>query len=346
MTAEGRSPGRIGRRLLLGGLAGSVVGTASRLGAQEVPRPRFLRIATGDASGTYFQVGGLVAEIVGSPVGSRPCEDGGDCGVAGLVAVAQSSPGSVANVGAIERGEVESGFAQGDVAHFAYTGTEVFAGAPPARNLRALANLYPESLHLVVRREAGVERVADLRGRRVSLGADGSGTTVGARLVLAAHGLADADLQASRTPLGPSIDLMKAGRLDAFFLVAGWPAPGVGELARDLAIRLVPVEGPPREALLARHPFFSPDLIPPDAYPGVSATPTVAVGAQWLVASDLDPDLVHGLAAALWHPSARARLESGHPRAGGIRIETALKGVTVPVHPGAERYYRAHGVLP
>ena len=337
----------VGRRPFLRGLAaaGASALAAGPTRAQD-GETRYLRIGTGNVNGTYYRIGGLVADIVGSPPGSRPCERGGSCGVPGLIAVAQSSTGSVANVLAIEGGEAESGFVQGDVAHFALTGTGVFAGQPAALRLRTLANLYPESVHLVTRPGAGIAGVPDLRGKRVSLDAEGSGTLVDARLVLEAFGLREADVAATYTPLGPSIDLMREGRLDAFFLVAGWPAPAVSEVARDLGVGMVPLAGPPIDALLARHGFFARDTIPADAYPGVPATPTIAVGAQWLVADGLGADLVHGLATALWHPSARERLDAGHPKGASIRLETALSGVTVPLHPGAERFYRERGLLP
>lgn len=339
---------RIGRRLFLGGLTAPAGGSATtpRVARAQDGEPRFLRIGTGNANGTYYRIGGLVAEVVGNPPGSRPCDRGGSCGVPGLIVVAQSSTGSVANVLAIEGAEAESGFVQGDVAHFALTGTGVFAGRPAARRLRTLANLYPESVHLVARPGAGIAGVADLRGKRVSLDAEGSGTLVDARLVLDAFGLREAEIAASYTPLGPSVDLMREGRLDAFFLVAGWPAPAVSEVARDLGVRLVPLAGPAVDALLAKQHFFARDTIPADAYPGVPATPTIAVGAQWLVADGLDAELVHGLASALWHPSARERLDAGHPKGASIRLETALAGVTVPLHPGAERFYRERGLLP
>jgi TRAP transporter TAXI family solute receptor len=339
---------RVGRRrLLLGGLgAASGAALALRPVRARGGETRFLRIGTGNVNGTYYRIGGLIADIVGSPPGSRPCERGGSCGVPGLIVVAQSSTGSVSNVLAIEGGEAESGFVQGDVAHFALTGTGAFAGQPAARRLRTLANLYPESVHLVVRLGANVAGVPDLRGKRVSLDAEGSGTLVDARLVLEAFGVREAEIAATYTPLGPSIDLMREGRLDAFFLVAGWPAPAVSEVARDLGVGLVPLVGPAVDALLARHGFFARDTIPADAYPGVPPTPTIAVGAQWLVADGLDDELVHGLAAALWHPSARERLDAGHPKGASVRIETALAGVTVPLHPGAERFYRERGLLP
>ncbi len=338
-------PPRAGRRQALAILAGfgsSLTGASQAHAAQQ--ESRFLRIGTGNVNGTYYQIGGLLADIVSNPPGTRPCDRGGSCGVPGLIAIAQSSTGSVANVEAIERGEVETGLAQSDVASFAATATGPFAGRPPASRLRVLANLYFEHVHLVVRAEAGIADVRGLRGKRVSLDAEGSGTLVDARLVLAAFGLAESEIVASYTPLGSSIDRMKAGELDAFFLVAGWPAPAVSELAHDLGIRLVPIMGPEIEALAARHRFFSRDVIPADAYAGTAATPTIAVGAQWYVSSELSDDLVHALATALWHPRARERLDQGHPRGASIRQESALAGIALPLHPGAERYYREHGL--
>jgi TRAP transporter TAXI family solute receptor len=266
--------------------------------------------------------------------------------VPGLIAVAQSSTGSVANVEAIQAGEIESGFAQSDVAYAAFTATGPFAGKAPADRLRALANLYHESVHLVVRADSDLHAVTDLKGRRVSLDAEGSGSIVDARLVLAAFGLSEADLEASYTPLAASIDRMRDGELDAFFLTAGWPVPAVLELAGSTGIRLLPIAGPEVDRLLAGHPFLMPRTIPADAYPGVTATPTVAVGAEWLVGRDLADALVYGLCAALWSPSARTKLDAGHPRGSSIRLATALAGIAIPLHPGAARYYREHGLLP
>jgi TRAP transporter TAXI family solute receptor len=198
-------------------------------------------------------------------------------------------------------------------------------------------------VHIVARRNAGIASPADLRGRRVSLDIAGSGTMVGSRLVLAAYNLAEADLALINEPLGSAIDLMSAGRLDAFFLIAGWPAPGVSELAAAGNVTLVPVADPQASALAALHPFFSPATIPGMAYPGIEATPTIAVLAQWLVSSELPEELVHGLATALWHPSATARLEAARPPV--IAFENALAGMAIPLHPGAERYYREKGLL-
>src|SRR5262245_47683869 len=127
-----------------------------QLDAQET---RFFRIGTGDITRSYYPIGGLIADIVSNPPGSRPCSRGGSCGVPGLVAVAQSALGSVANAEAVQAGEIESAFVQSDVSYWAFTGTGVFEGKPRATNLRAIANLYPESIHLVARKDAGIASV-------------------------------------------------------------------------------------------------------------------------------------------------------------------------------------------
>lgn len=326
------------------GLALAGLMLAPRLGrAQD---PRFLRIAAGTISGTYYPVGELIAGLISSPPGARGCAESGGCGVPGLIAVVQTSKGSVENVAAIQDGRVESGFVQSDVAAGAFTGTGVFAGKPPMERLRALASLYDESVHLVVRAGAGIDGVAGLRGRRVSLDVEGSGTLVVAREILAAWGLATTDLKAVHEPLGRSLDLLREGALDAFFLVAGYPAAAISELTANGSAGLAPIAGPEVEPLLRRHRFLTADLIPADAYASTAGrpTPTVGLAALWVVGAALDEALAYEIVAALWHPAAREALSRGHPKGASIRIETALRGVAIPLHPGAARFYRERGV--
>ena len=184
-----------------------------------------MRIGTGSVTGTYYPVGALIAGLLSRPPGARPCDEAGGCGVPDLILVVEASKGSVANVEAIRAGRIETGFAQSDVAYGAYSGTGVFAGrapmAEPARPGQPLSRERPSGGD---RRSPGISGVADLRGRRVSLDVEGSGTLVDALLILEAFGLAPADLAAGPRPAGRSIDLMAAGELDALFLVAGYPA--------------------------------------------------------------------------------------------------------------------------
>ena len=324
---------------LLVGACGLAAGVAAAQGLT------FFRIGTGGVSGTYYPVGGLVADAISNPPGGRPCERGGSCGVPGLVAVAQSSSGSVANIEAVATGQMESGFAQSDVAYWAYTGTGVFAGREPAKDLRAIAGLYPESIHLVARRDAGIKSVRDLAGKRVSLDEPGSGTLVDARIILGAYGLSEDDLQASYAKANLAMDALRDGALDAFFIVAGYPTPSVAELAEAGDIVLVPIDGPEAEALVKHYDFFEDAAIPAGTYRGIGAVETMSVSSIWVVGARVDEQLVHDITAALWHPQARRLLDGGHAKGREITLDTALKGVSIPLHPGAERYYREAGVL-
>lgn len=306
---------------------------------------RFFRIATGGVGGTYYPVGGLIAQAISNPPGSRPCDKGGSCGVPGLVAVAQSAHGSVANIAAVSAGEVESAFAQSDVAYWAHTGTGIYLKTGKVENLRAIAALYPESIHLVARQGMGIRSVLDLAGRRVSLDEEGSGTLVEARLILSAFGLKESDLKAQYFKPVPSIEAMAAGELDAFFFVGGYPAGAISELATNVGAELVPIEGPEADVLAEKYGFFTRVTIPDGTYEGIGAVRTLSVGAQWIVGAEVDEELVYRITKSLWHGSTQALLQAGHLQARAITRETALDGVAIPLHPGAERYYREAGMI-
>lgn len=307
---------------------------------------QFFRIGTGSTGGTYFPIGAILASAISNPPGSRECERGGSCGVPGLIAVAQSTTGSVENVRAIGEGALESALSQADVAFWAYHGRHTFAESGPIKNLRAIANLYPEMIHIVVRRDAGILTVRDLKGKRVSLDREGSGTLVDAMLILEAYGLKPADLTIEHLEPGPAADRLREGTLDAFFFVAGVPAAAITDLAATVPVGLVPISGPESERLRQTYPFFSANYIPAGSYPGVYATPTVSVGAQWLVAAEVPEETVYGVTRALWHASTGKLLEAGHAQGRHIQMGTALDGIGIPLHPGATRYYREAGLLP
>ena len=305
----------------------------------------FFRIATGGIGGTYYPVGGLIAQAISNPPGSRPCDKGGSCGVPGLVAVAQSAHGSVANIEAIAAGYVDSGFAQSDVAYWAYTGTAIYLKTGKIENIRAIASLYPESIHLVARKDSGIRSVLDLRGKRVSLDEEGSGTLVDARLILAAFGLNEKKIKPSYLKPIPAIEKMQAGELDAFFIVAGYPTNAVKELAKAGGAELIPIEGPEIDVLIAKYGFLTKGAIPAETYEGIGAVNTLNVGAQWIVAADADEELVYNITKALWNDGSRQLLANGHPKARELTLETALDGIAIPLHPGAHRFYVEAGLI-
>lgn len=285
LSARRRRRGRGASRLALAALL--FLGLASAADAASVAgqEVRFFRIGTGGTAGTYFPVGALIASAISNPPGSRPCDRGGSCGVPGLVAIVQSSNGSVENVERIGDGEFELALSQADIAYWAYHGTGLFADKGPIKNLRAIANLYPESVHVVVRRDAGIKSIADLAGKRVSLGEEGSGTLVDAKAVLEAYGLAPNDVDARFLKPGESSLLMAKGEIDAFFFVGGYPVAAVTDLARNVDIGLLPIDRAGADTLISSYPFFTRSVIPAGVYKGVGETKTISIGAQLLVSA-------------------------------------------------------------
>ena len=306
---------------------------------------KFFRIGTGGTGGTYYPIGGLIAHCISNPPGSRPCEKGGSCGVPGLVAIAQSANGSVANINSIKSGVLESGFSQSDVAYWAYTGTGIYKGKGKVDVLRAIANLYPETIQLVARKGAGIKSVKDLKGKRVSLDEPGSGTLVDARIILEAYGLSEKDLKADYIKPTPAIDKIKDNQLDAFFIVAGFPTGSVVELTSSVGADLVPITGPEAEAIIKKYGFFAKDIIPEGTYEGVGKIESISVGAQWVVSAKVDDDLIYEISKAIWNEKSRKLMDKGHAKGKMITVETALDGIGIPLHPGAERYYKEVGLL-
>ena len=323
-------------------LAAAIILPAPMAATQEMT---FFTIGTGGTGATYYPLGGVIANAVSNPPGSRPCDEGGSCGVPGLIAVAQSSRGSVNNVNGIQSGLFDSGFSQSDVAYWAHTGTGVFDGQEPMADLRAIAALYPEHIHLVARADAGIETVADLAGRRVSLDEPGSGTYVDALLILDAYGLSEEDIVAEYLKPGPAGDAIRNGQLDAYFIVAGYPTGAVVELASAVDVTLVPIAGAEAESMVTQYGFFSIDEIPDGTYDGIDATQTLAVGAQWITSAGADEDLIYGITQALWNDNTRRLLDVGHAKGASVTSDTALDGIGIPLHPGAERFYREAGLL-
>jgi TRAP transporter TAXI family solute receptor len=308
-----------------------VLGLAAAIAAP-VQAQQFFRIGTGGTAGTYYPVGGMIANAVSQP--------------GKIVATAQATNGSVANVNGVAGGALESGFSQSDVATWAYTGTGVYEGKPKVADLRMIANLYPESIHLVVKKGSGIKSVSDLKGKRVALDEPGSGTLVNARIVLAAYGVKESDIKPEYIKPNQAGDKLKDGALDAFFFVGGAPAGAIAELASSgTGIELVPLAGPQADALRRTNPYLAVDTIAAGTYKDVPAVQTMAMGAQWVTSAKADTETVYQITKALFGKAAQDTLAAGHAKGKFITKENAVKGVGIPFHPGAERFYKEAGLL-
>jgi hypothetical protein len=305
----------------------------------------FFRIGAAATSGTFFEIGAVIASAISKPAGSPACEHGGNCGVPGLVAVTQATQGSVENLRMVATGQIESGIAQSDIVSWAYAGTGIFAADGPLKNLRAIASLFPESLQLVVRDGSAIHTLADLRGKHISLGQPASGTVADARVVLAAAGLTEKDMMAEYLRPGVAAANVKDGILDGFFIIGGVPVPAIRDLAAETPIRLIPVEEDVLAKMRESSTSYRRSVIPSGTYPGISVeTPSIGFDALWIVSADAPDDLIYAITKALWNDATRRLLEARDPLGKQVRLEDALGGLSIPLHPGAKRFYRESGL--
>ncbi|MEJ0027992.1 MAG: TAXI family TRAP transporter solute-binding subunit [Rhizomicrobium sp.] len=327
----------IGGALLLAVTLGSAQGLAPRISFQ---------ILTGSTGGTYFPVGQLIAGLLSHPPGVDRCEAAPVCGPAGLIISARTSDGAVANVLAVNAGRGDSGLAQGDVIAEAVKGAGAFRGTGKQQAVRVIADLFPEDVHLLVARKSKIQSVADLKGKRVSLGAANSGTGVTVRAILAAYDIPERRLKARHDTSDVDAQLLQQGQIDAFFFVGGRPVDLVDDLISHGVARLVPIDGGGRDKLVKAVPSLSPDVIPAGTYRGTPAVQTVSVRALWIVNARVSDGLVYGLTRALFDAGNRDALNGGVRSAGMIRLDTATQDLPAPLHPGAARFYREIGRLP
>ncbi|MEL6871566.1 MAG: TAXI family TRAP transporter solute-binding subunit [Pseudomonadota bacterium] len=333
------------RTALLGGAIAGALIAASYAHAQS---PKFFRIGTGGAGGTYFPIGGTIANGISAPPGSRACDKGGQCGVPGLIAIAQSTTASVFNNAAVQNGELEAGLAAADVTRSMYLGEGKFEGKKHPK-LRIVANLYPEDLHLVLPKGKSINSLADLKGKRVGIAQAGSGTQVAVLQMLEAWGITRDDIQAAELNNSQSAERLADGQLDAYFYAAGWPVSAMVQLASTKGMSLHSFSDEDLKKINGIIPAYIPSKIPGGVYAGVDGEiKTPAVSALLVVSSDQSEDLVYGITKALWNKNTRRLLDNGHAKGRQITPDTALDGIAelgVPLHPGAEKFYKEAGLL-
>jgi uncharacterized protein len=319
----------------------SALATGGRLGLADSGSARIsFQIATGSTEGVYFPVGQAMAGLISHPLGIGRCDTATVCGPAGVILSARTSEGAADNLRSVNSGAVDSGFADGDLIAEAIAGQGAFHR--PAKHLRVVAALFPEEVHFVVAAQSDIQSVSDLRGKRVLVGAPNSGGMARARAILAAYHVHAHEIISEDMPA----TLMRDGKIDAYFAIAGVPLDSVRDLIAHHVARLAPVDGPGRERLVEMIPQLSPAVIAGNAYPGQSAIQTVATRAWW-VTRDSEPDpLIYGLVGALFNPINRPGLVASHPSASGIGLDSAAVNPPAPLHPGAARFYREKGKLP
>ncbi len=292
------------------------------------------QIATGTTEGVYFPVGQTMAGVISHPLGVGRCDTATVCGPAGVILSARTSEGTTDNLRSVDQGLVDSGFADGDAIAAAVAGKGGFRR--PARHLRVIAALFSEEAHLVVSAKSTIQSVGDLRGKRVLMGLPNSFSLLRARTILSAYRVRAREVVSDET----GAQLLRDGKIDAYFAVAGVPLDSIRDLLANGQARLVPIDGEGRDRLVQMVPQLSIAVIQSGAYPGTGAVETVSTRAYW-VTRDSEPDsLIYGLTRALFHPANRGALAASHPSAHEIGLDVAAANPPAPLHPGAARFYR------
>jgi TRAP transporter TAXI family solute receptor len=308
--------------------------------AAAVEEARYLRIGTGPPGEMHFQLGNLLASAVSAPPGLPPCLHGGSCGVPGLIAVASATNGSVANVLGVAEGRLDAALVQADVPFWAATGADPFGGHP-ITSLRAIANIGADQMHVVVLKDGPIHALRDLKGKRLSLGENGSGNQVHARQLLAALGIRENEIKEDNNRAAIAADAMLAGKIDGILVMDAAPSPVVEELAKSRPVRLIGVTGPAAEKLRRADPLLFPSRINGGTYQGVDGdTPTLAIGVTLVASATLTDDLVFAITQSLWQPATVNLLNDARRGGAPVTVANALSGLGLPLHPGAQRFYK------
>ncbi|NLK88374.1 MAG: TAXI family TRAP transporter solute-binding subunit [Clostridiaceae bacterium] len=289
-----------------------------------------LIMATGGTSGTYYSFGGAICQIYNTKLDN-------------MNVTAQSTGASKENIRLIGSKEAELAIVQNDVMDYAYQGIELFNGEK-IQNIRTVAILYPEIIQIVVSPDSGINSIADMKGKRISVGDAGSGVEANAKQILEAYGLTFDDIQASHLSFSESASAFKDKQLDGFFVTAGSPNPAIQEITALSSIKLLSVDDATADMLIAKYPFYTKYSISKETYKGMeSDANTLAVMATLIAGSELEEDVVYKLTKALFE--YQTELATAHAKGNEMRLATAVQGVSVPFHPGAEKYYKEKGLL-
>jgi len=282
---------------------------------------KFVTIATGGASGPYNIIGTSLAEIYAKTFGVN--------------AKTQTTGASVENVNLLTQGKVDMVLALSDVVTNAVEGTEDFK--EPITNIQQVAVLYPNVIQIVASEKSGIKNIEDLKGKRIAVGDQGSGTEVNARTLLEGFGITYDDVKVDYLGFADAADAMKAGKIEAAFFSSGLPNSSLLELEQGIKLQLVTINQDKLKQIIENKPYFKTFEIPAGTYGNDAAIPTTAVMNALLIRSDISEEDGYKLTKALFENLDG--LKNAHQAANDISLETAQEGMVAPIHPGAKKYY-------
>jgi TRAP transporter TAXI family solute receptor len=290
----------------------------------------FVNVLTGGTSGVYYPLGVALGNAIGKTMPA-------------VKTSVQATKASVENLNLLQAGRGEIAFTLGDSLSDAWKGNEEAGFKAPLKKLRGIAAIYPNYIQVVARADAGIKSLADLKGKKISVGAPKSGTELNARAVLHAAGIDYKDFaKVEYLPFGESVELMKNRQIDVTLQSAGLGVSSLRDLAASVPIVVVPIP----EAVIKKinDPAYIQAVIPANTYNGQSADVSTAAVQNFLVTHEgVSNDVAYGMTKALW--TNLPELVAAHAAAKAIDIKHALQAMPVPLHPGAEKYYKEVGAL-
>lgn len=304
--------------------------TLSLSAATMAAAPAFINILTGGTSGVYYPIGVALSQLYGT-------------GIEGAKTSVQATKASVENLNLLQAGRGELALALGDSVAAAYQG-DVDAGfKKPLDKIRVIAAAYPNYIQIVANKESGIKTLADLKGKRISVGAPKSGTELNARAIFKAAGLSYEDMgKVEFLPYAESVELIKNRQLDATLQSSGLGMAAIRDLAATMPINFVEV--PENVVLKINNPAYQYGVIPAGTYEGQTADiSTVAIQNLFVTQSGVSDDLAYQMAKIMFENLER--LGNAHSAAKAISLDNATKKLPAPLHPGAERYFKEVNAL-
>lgn len=294
-------------------------------GGDKAADKKFLNIGTGGTAGTYYPLGGAMAEILNKEI-------------PGMNASAQSTGASVANINMLKDGSIDIAIVQNDITYYAANGTEMFKDKK-VEGLQGIATLYPETCQFVTLQSTGIKNIAALKGKRVAVGASGSGAEANARQILEAYGITYNDITVQYLSFGEGASALRDGNVDAAFLTAGYPTAAVQDIASQNPVRILPVESAQADAMIAKYPFYTKTVVPAGTYAGFDEeVKTVSVMAMLVAAKNVDDKMGYTITKNLF--THLDRIEAAHTVGKLIKKEKGMDGMPIPMNPGSEKFFK------
>lgn len=312
-------------------VAGLIAGCGGGVKEQPKPaaKPTQMILATGGTAGTYYPFGGGMAQIFNTKIPN-------------MNVTAQATGASIENLRLVNKKEAEMAIVQNDTMDYAFNGKEMFKEKLP--NVRGIAILYPEIIQVVVRADSGIDNIGQLKGKKVGVGAPGSGTEANFRQLIDVYGLDYKSMSPAYLSFAESSDQFKDKLIDGFIVTAGIPNSAIMDISAQHSVKILAIPDDMIAKLIQKYPFLTPFTIPANTYKNqAQPVKTVAVQATLIVSSEVKEDVVYNITKALF--DNQPDLAKVHAKGKELSLENAVKGMSIPFHPGAAKYFKEKGVL-